>query len=73
MCWCDMPKVIEDWVNQTEVARLLGVSRTQVWRWIQAGKVETAIVGGQTMVPRTEVDRLQRERGNHTGVQTPKG
>jgi excisionase family DNA binding protein len=37
------------WYSVAEVAQLLGVSRTTVWRWIRAGQLPARRVGPRTL------------------------
>jgi len=59
-----MARAIEltDFLTQTEAGGLLGVSRKTIWQWMKAGKLQAFIIGGKHMIPRSEVERLKRER-----------
>ena len=41
-----------------EAAELIGIGVATLWRWIKAGKVAPVKVSGRTLIPTSEVDRL---------------
>ena len=55
------PIELQDFVNQTSAAKILGVTRMTIWNWIKEGKLQVVIVAGLRMIPQSEVDRLKRE------------
>lgn len=57
-----MPLEIDDYLNQTRAGEMLGVTRVTIWNWIQSGKIQSVIVGGRQLIPKSEVDRLKEER-----------
>ena len=45
------------WINDAEVAALLGVHRSTVWRWLDGGLVpQPRRVGGRTLWRRREIE-----------------
>ena len=46
-----------------EAAELLGKGIATIWRWIRAKKILAVRIGGRTLIPETEIQRLQAERG----------
>lgn len=55
------------YVSIAEAAERLGIDRTTVFRWVQAGRFkdaveETAPGGTRWLIPTREVDRLVRQR-----------
>lgn len=58
------PIELHDFVNQTDAAEILGISRMMIWQWIKAGRIQAVIVGGLRMIPRSEVERLKQEKGD---------
>jgi len=62
-----MPIELKDYLNQSDAAHLLKVSRRTVWRWIRSKKIQIILVGGFRMVPRSEVERIVKE--NSTAVE----
>ena len=47
-------------LSPSEVARIFGVTRAAVIKWIRAGKVRAVEVHGRWRVPYSEVERLLR-------------
>lgn len=41
-----------------EAAEAMSVGKSTVWRWIHDGKVRTVKLGGRTLIPRPELERL---------------
>ncbi len=58
------PLELHDYITQTKAAKMLGVSRMAIWRWIQEGKIRVVIVGEQRMIPQSEVARLQEGKSD---------
>jgi len=58
------PIELRDYINQTDAAEILGISRMTIWQWMKDGKIQVALVGGQRMIPRSEVERLKQEKGD---------
>lgn len=47
-----------------QAAKILGVSPATVWLWCKQGKVKSwRTPGGQFRIPKSEVERLLKERG----------
>jgi excisionase family DNA binding protein len=44
-----------------EAARLLGKGEATIWRWIRAKKILAIRIGGRTLIPEQEIERLQKE------------
>ncbi len=53
---------IDNVYETTEAARLIGISYATLYRWIKAGKLTPIRIAGRTLIPKTEVERLNRER-----------
>lgn len=49
-----------DWLTPMEVAGLLRVSRSVVYRWINEGKLEAIKVGGVLRIARSELEQFSR-------------
>lgn len=45
-----------------ETAKLLGKGIATVWRWIRDGKILAVRVGGRTLIPEKEIERLKKEQ-----------
>ena len=43
-----------------EVAEILGMAERTVWRWLREGRLKRVKVGGATLIPSDEVERLSR-------------
>jgi excisionase family DNA binding protein len=41
------------------VAKLLGVNRITIWRWIKGGKFNVQRVGREVLIPKWEVDIIK--------------
>lgn len=48
-----------DWISQSEAARIRGVTRQAINRLIQRGKLSVLEIGGHTLVSRTEIECFQ--------------
>jgi len=44
-----------------EAAKLLGKGIATIWRWLRDDKITAVRVGGRTLIPRKEIERLQKE------------
>ena len=45
-----------------EAAKLLGKGEATIWRWIRGEKILVVRIGGRTLIPKKEIERLQREQ-----------
>lgn len=52
------PPVEPDLLSLVEVAHRLNVSRTTIYRLGKRGEIRTVRIGGRTLIPRTELQRL---------------
>ncbi len=41
-----------------DAARLLGKGTATIWRWIRSGKILAVRIGGRTLIPEQEIERL---------------
>ena len=48
-------KETQRYYTQSQVARIMGVSRQAVWIWIKKGKIKTVIVAGKKVNPTEEL------------------
>ena len=55
-----MSEVLERLLSPSEVARIFGVTRAAVIKWIRTGKVYAVEVHGRWRIPYSEVERLLR-------------
>lgn len=51
---------VADAYGPEEAARLLGKGEATIWRWIRSGKILVVRIGGRTLIPEREVERLQK-------------
>jgi excisionase family DNA binding protein len=58
-----MKLVIEadEFYTVDEFAKTIGKSTVTIWRWIASKKVITVKVGDRTLIPKSELARLQTE------------
>ena len=60
-----MPKLVVDTAelyDTNEAARLLGIGYATLYRWIKDDKLTPLRVGGRTLIPKSEVERLNNEK-----------
>jgi excisionase family DNA binding protein len=68
-----MPKVLVDTgevYGTQEAADLLGMGYATIYRWIKAKKIIPLRIVGRTLIPKSEVERLKKERAT-TNVVAP--
>jgi len=51
---------VADAYGSQEAARLLGKGEATIWRWIRNEKILTVRIGGRTLIPGKEIERLQK-------------
>lgn len=44
--------------KQVEVAKMMGVHRNSVYRWVRDGKIKSVLVAGVRMIPASEIDEI---------------
>lgn len=47
--------------KQVEVAKMVGVHRNSVYRWVRDGKIKSVLVAGVRMIPASEIEKLKVE------------
>jgi excisionase family DNA binding protein len=52
----------EDLFDVEEAAGLLGIGYATVYRWISSKKIIPVRMDNRTLIPRSEVERLKREK-----------
>mgnify|MGYP001115488487 CR=1 FL=1 len=53
---------VADAYGPEETAKLLGKGIATIWRWIRDEKILVVRIGGRTLIPKREIERLQKER-----------
>ncbi len=53
--------VVDDACAPEEAASLLGKGIATIWRWIRDDKIIAVKVGGRTLIPRQEIERLKKQ------------
>lgn len=53
---------VADAYGPEEAAKLLGKGVAAIWRWMRNEKILVVRIGGRTLVPKREIERLQKER-----------
>lgn len=54
---------VADAYGPEEAAKLLGKGEATIWRWIRDDKILVVRIGGRTLIPEKEIERLQKELG----------
>jgi len=54
---------VADAYGPEEAADLLGKGVATIWRWIRSNKILAVRIGGRTLIPEREIERLQKEPG----------
>lgn len=49
-----------EYISITQFAKLFGISRQAVWKWIRSGKVKAIRLGKVFRIPVSEVDRIEK-------------
>ena len=70
-----MPKIVVDTAelyDTNEAARLLKIGYATLYRWIKDGKLVPLRIGGRTLIPKSEVERLKNEKATEE-ISKPSG
>lgn len=51
---------VADAYGPEETAKLLGKGIATIWRWIRSDKILVVRIGGRTLIPKKEIERLQK-------------
>jgi excisionase family DNA binding protein len=52
---------VADAYGPQEAAKLLGKGEAIIWRWIRSDKILAVRIGGRTLVPKKEIERLRKK------------
>ena len=50
-----------DAYGPVEAAKLLGKGEATIWRWIRSEKILAVRIGGRTLIPEKEIERLREK------------
>ena len=53
---------VDDAYGPEESVKLLGKGIATIWRWLRDDKIAAVRVGGRTLIPKKEIERLQKEQ-----------
>ena len=54
--------IVDYFYTEQQAAKLLGVNRITIWRWIKQGKFSVQQVGREVLIPKWEVELIQQAR-----------
>jgi len=52
---------VADAYGPEEAAKLLGKGVATIWRWIRNEKILVVRIGGRTLIPKREIERLKKQ------------
>ncbi len=55
---------VTDAYGPQEAAKLLGKGEATIWRWIRSDRILVVRIGGRTLIPEREIQRLQKEQAS---------
>lgn len=56
-------QIAEFFYTESQATKVLGVSRTTIWRWIKGGRFDVQRVGGVVFIPKREVELIKTKGG----------
>jgi len=51
---------LDNLIPPVKAARILGISRQTLWRWVISGKIRACPVGWTNYIPQSEIERLSK-------------
>ncbi len=57
-------KAASDFLTVPQAAKQIGVHFATIYRWIDAGKILSIRLGGILFIPKSEIERLRKEKSN---------
>ncbi len=64
-------KQTADFMTARQAAKQIGVHFTTVYRWVDAGTILNINFGGILFIPKSEVERIKREKNKQAAEQVP--
>lgn len=55
-------KILDYFCTESQAAKLLGVNRATIWRWIKAGKFNIQRIGSVVFIPKWEVELMKEKK-----------
>jgi len=55
-------QIIDYFYTEKQAARMLGVNRITIWRWIKSGRFNIQHVGREVLIPKWEVELIRENR-----------
>ncbi len=55
-------EIADFFYTEGQVARILGVNRITIWRWIEGGKFNVQRIGREVLIPKWEVELIKETR-----------
>ncbi len=53
---------MDEFITLNEAAELIGIDRSAFYRWSKAGKIKLYKKGSQTLVKRSDIEKIKAER-----------
>jgi predicted DNA-binding protein (UPF0251 family) len=53
---------VEDWISQSEAARIRNVSRQAIHKLVKSGRLRTVVIGGIIFVNRKEIELFNSKK-----------
>ena len=63
-----MIKIADLFYTEVQAARLLGVNRITIWRWIKEGRFNVQRVGRVVFIPKSDVEELINRGGKWKAI-----
>ncbi len=54
--------LVDEYATKAEAARLLGVDRLTIYRWIKSGKLKAERIGREVLIRRSDLSRMSTRK-----------